>query len=115
MNATLITIPSDEEIRVVSLAIHGEKAQGPEGFTAGFFHSYWQIIGPDLTKEIKEFFLMGSFPHKMNETHIRLIPKISGPRKVADYRPITLCNTNYKIIANFLTKRLQPILSSLIS
>lgn len=114
MNATLIAIPSDDEIRAASLTIDAKKAPGPDGFTTGFFHSYWQIIGPDIIKEIREFFLMGTFPHKMNKTHIRLILKITGLRKVADCRPIALCNTYYKIVAIILTKRLQPILSSLI-
>lgn len=100
MNDALIVIPSDEEIRAASLAIHAEKAPGPDGFTAGFFHTYWQIVGPDLVKEIREFFITRYFFQKMNETHIRLIPKITGPREVSDYKPIALCNIYYKICKN---------------
>ena len=51
----------------------------------------------------------------MNETHVRLIPKTLSAKQVADYRPIALCNTHYKIIAKILTKRLQPHLQQLIS
>lgn len=54
-------------------------------------------------------------PRRMNETHVRLISKGNGPRKVADYRPIALCNVFYKIIAKILTKRLQPVLPLIIS
>lgn len=52
---------------------------------------------------------------RQNETHIRLIPKGSGSRKVADCRPIALCNTHYKIIAKILTRRLKGFLPELIS
>ena len=34
---------------------------------------------------------------------------------VADYRPIALCNVYYNIISKILTKRLQPLLSDIIS
>lgn len=54
-------------------------------------------------------------PRNLNETHIRLIPKIQGPKQVADYRPIALCNVYYKIISKLLTRRLQPLLSHLVS
>lgn len=111
MNTKLILIPTDDEIRAATLSIHADKAPGPDGFTGGFFHYAWNIIGPDVIREIRDLFSSGSFPGRMNETYIRLIPKISGPRKVADYRPISLCNTYYKIVAKNLTKRLQPILN----
>lgn len=51
----------------------------------------------------------------MSETHIRLIPKIHAPKRVADYRPIALCSVYYKIISKLLSRRLQPVLSSVVS
>ena len=115
MNQALIALPTDLEIRAALFSINADKALGPDGFSAGFYQSFWDIIGDDISRDIRGFFSSGEIHRRQNETHVHLIPKISGPRKVADYRPIALCNTHYKIIAKILTKRLQPILSHLIS
>lgn len=68
-----------------------------------------------MVKDIQCLFDTSSLNRRQNETHVRLIPKITGPRKVADYRLIALCTTHYKIIAKILTMRLQPLLQDLIS
>ena len=115
MNQALIALPTDLEIRAALFSINADKALGPDGFSAGFYQSFWDIIGDDISRDIRGFFSSGEIHRRQNETHVRLIPKISGPMTVADYRPIALCNTHYKIIAKILTKRLQPILSHLIS
>lgn len=81
----------------------------------GFYHSFWEIIGKDVASEVKSFFVCGVLHLQHNETHVRLIPKIVGPKKVSDYRPIALCSVHYKIIAKILSKRLQPLLNLLIS
>ena len=46
---------------------------------------------------------------------ISLIPKQSGPETVSQYKPISLCNTVYKIVTKILVQRLKPLLPSLIS
>ncbi|WZY80122.1 hypothetical protein YC2023_026506 [Brassica napus] len=115
MNSRLIEIPSDKEIEEAARSINGGKAPGPDGFSAKFYHSYWHIIGKDVITDVRSFFVTGIIHPQQNETHVRLIPKGSGPRKVADYRPIALCNTHYKIIAKILTRRLKPLLPDLIS
>lgn len=115
MNQKLILIPTDLEIKEAVFSINGGKAPGPDGFSAKFYHSYWHIIGPDVCSDVRQFFLSGDLQPQQNETHVRLIPKTTGARKVAEYRPIALCNTHYKIIAKILTRRLKPLLPSLIS
>lgn len=64
--------------------------------------------------EIQAFFDSGILPAKINETHIGLIPTIQNPQKVADYRPIALCNVYYKIISKLLNSRLQHLLPAII-
>ena len=115
MNVALTAIPTHQEIRDVVFSVNADKAPGPDGFSAGFYHSFWDIIGEDVTTDIRSFFETSTLNRRQNETHVRLIPKVKGPQKVSDYRPIALCSTHYKIIAKVLTKRLKPILSSLIS
>ncbi|KAL0011105.1 hypothetical protein SO802_006213 [Lithocarpus litseifolius] len=48
-------------------------------------------------------------------THIALIPKIQGPETLGNYRPISLCNTGYKIVTKIIVARLRPYLDKLIS
>ena len=114
-NSHLTIIPDRVEVRRAVFAIHADKAPGPDGFSAGFYHSYWDIIGKDIYQDIREFFETGHFHRRQNETHIRLISKVSCPRKVSDFRHISLCNMHYKIIAKILTSRLQPLLLQIIS
>ena len=45
MDEFLIKIPDDLEIKKAVFAIHGEKAPGPEGFSANFYQGFWDIIG----------------------------------------------------------------------
>lgn len=115
MNDTLIAIPSLVEIKEAVFDINSSKAPGPDGFSSKFYQAYWPTIGHDVSREIRSFFASSRLNSRHNETHVRLIPKGLAPRKVGDYRPIALCNVHYKIIAKILTKRLQPILHSLIS
>ena len=51
----------------------------------------------------------------LNCTHIALIPKIQGLETLGNYRPISLCNTVYKVITKIIVARLRPYLDKLIS
>lgn len=72
-------------------------------------------MGHAITKEIQDFFISGDIPFTINTTHIRLIPKITSPKVVSDYRPIALCNVYYKAISKILSLRLKPVLQEAIS
>ena len=111
----LIRRPSAQEIRDAVFSIHADKAPDPYGFSASFFQSNWETVGPDMIKEVQKFFETGVFPPRTNETNVRLIPKILNPQVVADYRPIALCNVFYKTVSKLLSRRMQPLLASIIS
>ena len=115
VNERLIRDPTPEEVREATFAIHPDKAPSPDGFSASFFQANWEVVGPAVTQEIQMFFRSGSLSPSQNETHVRLIPKTTGAKRVADYRPIALCNVYFKIISKMLSLRLKPVLNLIIS
>ena len=68
-----------------------------------------------MVKAVKDFFLSGKMHKKVNNSLIVLIPKIQNPTSFNHFRPISLCNVVYKIIAKILMNKLRPLLPKLIS
>ena len=73
-------------------------APGPDGMSPIFYKSFWHIVGGDVTNAILTALNSGFVPESLNYTFIALIPKIKDPKKVSDFRPISLCNVVYKLI-----------------
>ncbi|GKA83579.1 RNA-directed DNA polymerase, eukaryota, reverse transcriptase zinc-binding domain protein, partial [Tanacetum coccineum] len=77
-------------------------------------HLTWHIVGTDVCKAVKEFFAKGKLLGELNATLITLVPKISTPKKVSDFRPIACCNVLYKSISKIITNRIKNALDSII-
>ena len=54
-------------------------------------------------------------PEYLNRTLITPIPKCNTPESLSNYRPISLCNTVYKIVTKVIVARIHPMLSNLVS
>jgi hypothetical protein len=82
---------------------------------AQFYKRFWDLIGEKVHDEALGVLNGGQMPTGGNETVIVLIPKTLKPDKLKDLRPISLCNTIYKIVAKTVACRLKPVLSEIIS
>ncbi|GJU75163.1 protein LAZ1 [Tanacetum coccineum] len=88
-NCQMVRDISNEEIKAAMFDISDDRAPGPDGYTS-------------ILKEI-------------NHTFIALIPKVSTPLKVNDYRPISCCNVLYKCISKILTNRIIDWIKEVVS
>lgn len=57
---------------------------------------------------------MGELPEEINKTLLVLIPKVTNPQDLSQYRPISLCNVLYKICSKTMANRLRRILDEVI-
>ena len=115
MNQQLTREYSEQKVKVALKQMYPLKAPGPDGMRPLFFQHFWPTCGAVVSKMVLDFLNQGIPPPNFNETHIVLIPKIKEPKRVTDYRPISLCNVTYKIVSKVIANRLKKILPSIIS
>ena len=73
------------------------------------------VVGESVRFEIKQIFRTKKIPEHFNKTLIALIPKQLGPESINHYRPISLCNTVYKIVTKILVHPLKHLMPTLVS
>ena len=115
-DCSLLSAPfSGEEIKRVVMNAPKNKSPGPDGFTSEFFQACWHIVGENVTEAALYLLNGGSWLNQASNTFISLIPKNECADKLDQFRPISLCNSFYKIIAKVLANRLQQVMPKLIS
>uniref|UniRef100_A0A2N9HU49 CCHC-type domain-containing protein n=1 Tax=Fagus sylvatica TaxID=28930 RepID=A0A2N9HU49_FAGSY len=87
MNAELLKPFVKEEVQNALFQMHPSKASGPDG----------RMLG------------------SVNFTHIVLIPKVTAPEQITQFRPISLCNVVYKIASKVLVNWMKSMLPQVIS
>jgi hypothetical protein len=80
-----------------------------DGMNAAFYKASWSWASTDVHKLVSTFYSSGKLPPEINNTHIALIPKTTSPFTPKGFRPISLCNVSYKIIASLLQIALSII------
>ena len=106
---------NSEEVKVALFQIGPTKSPRPDGMNALFYKNFWHIVGNEVIDAVLDFLHTGHMMLDINYTHKFLIPKVKKPEKMADFRPISLCNVIYKIISKVLANRLKLILPQLTS
>ena len=92
------------------------KSPGTDGFTAEFFKVFWIDIGQLLLRCLNYSFEIGELSISQKQGIISIIPKGDKPRELLkNWRPISLLNVSYKILATCLANRIKKILDNLIN
>ncbi|GMI65454.1 hypothetical protein HRI_000214700 [Hibiscus trionum] len=103
-----------EEIWETIRASDGNKAPGPDGMNLDFYKKIWPHIKDKVLRFCEDFY-KGKINDKFyNHSFLAMIPKKESPKMVEDYRPISLVNSLYKIVAKILSKRLSSCISEVV-
>jgi hypothetical protein len=115
MNIGMLRNFTETEVEIALKQMHPLKSPGPDGFSACFYQRSWPIVRAEVCSAVLDFLNNDRFDNALNETYIVLIPKKKNPTCITEYRPISLCNVIYKLIAKVLANKLKQVLVHIIS
>ena len=91
------------------------KSPVSDGLPIDFYKVFWKYLSKPFLDCVRYSYSRGQFSDTQNEGIITLIPKPNRDTlQTANYRPITLLNLDYKIVAKVLSNRLKIHLKDLI-
>ena len=74
-----MVVPFFEEEVVATLKdLNGDKALGPNGYTAALLQSAWAVVKDDIMKVFKNFFEIGKFVRSLSITFLVMVLKKGG-------------------------------------
>lgn len=73
------------------------------------------MVGNSTKEFVEKVFRDLEIPSGVNDTLISFILKCHNPESIGQFRPISLCNTSYKLITKILVNRLRPFFDDLVS
>ncbi|GJZ76875.1 RNA-directed DNA polymerase, eukaryota, reverse transcriptase zinc-binding domain protein [Tanacetum coccineum] len=111
----LESMVSMDVIKAADWDCGSQEAPGLDGYSFMFIKKLWDLLKHDIQSFVVHFFSTGTFPQGSNSAFIMLIPKVSNPLFIKDYRPISVIGIHYKIVAKILANRLSKVIDSIIS
>ena len=92
------------------------KTPGKDGLSAEFYQTFFNELQELFMSMINETYTNGKLGGTLREGILNLIPKPNkDPREIKNLRPITLLNTDYKIIEKIIANRITPSLHEIIN
>ena len=102
------------ELTAALKKMHSNKSPGPDGLTTEFYRIFWNELVDDIVGLFNNNFLMEAMSPSQRESLLRLLHKKNEREFLKNWRPISLLNTDYKILATLLANRLRTTLPDVI-
>ena len=108
------TAPLEEVITLeeltATLRTCADSAPGPDGIPYSFLKHYWKEFGPVILSSWHYSMFTNELPASHKLSYLKLIPKAGkDTRVISNLRPITLSNTDHKLITKTLAGKLTAI------
>ena len=108
---------TEQEVLSALKQMKGGTAPGIDGITVEFVKVFWARIGKLITSSFNEGFDNGSLSSSQCKAVITLIHKGKNLERcdLKNWRPISLTNTDYKLLAKCLAMRLSNVIHDIVS
>lgn len=104
-----------EELKKALLQLGSKKSPGSDGIPIEYYKYFWNDdLGTLYLRMIEAAIAQQSLPANTSESIITLLFKKGDRSAPANYRPISLMNNDYKILAKALANRLAPVLQIIV-
>ena len=90
------------------------RSPGPDGIPAELYRKLGEVFRPLLRRLFSAIGRLSDAPAAFTDGAITMIHKAGPKAVVANYRPITLLNSDYRLLARVLAARLQRVLGGVI-
>ena len=104
-----------EEVKHTNVYLPSGKSPGPDRIPNAFYKTLSNVVSPILTKVFNESVVRGSLPSTMMDGTISMLYKKDTRDDPRHYRPITLLNSDYKILMRILTQRMNEAVVQFVS
>lgn len=112
---TLVSPPTAEEVFKALRHMKTGVSPGPDGLTVEFYKTYWSLLQEHLVQMVRKAVLGEEVPTSFGQGRVVLLPKEGGDRGDPNsWRPVTLLNTDYKLVARIVCARLQRVLPEVV-
>ena len=106
---------SIDEVKDAIKGMKNSSCPGSDGLPAEFYKVFWKDIGTCFYNNVVETYAEGKFSESARTGILNLIPKGNkDTRLLANLRPITLLNVDYKIVEKCVANRMIPCLCDII-
>lgn len=103
-----------EEVFNVLKILKPNKSPGEDGIISEFYLLYWNTIKAEFMSLLREIFEQKRLSDSQYKGVLTLLHKGGERDNIKNWRPLTLLNCDYKIIAKILAERLKIVLPKLI-
>ena len=109
-NAKLLKPLTVEEVAEALKQLPKGKAPGIDAIPTEFYQELWEDLKFDIFNFASESIHQAHISDELNISKIAPLPKTEDRSRIQNFRPISLLNTLYKVIAKIYANRMKPLL-----
>ena len=106
---------TEKECAEALARMNNNKSPGSDGLTVEFYKCFWSKIKDMLINSLNEGHRKQQLSPSQNMAVLALLFKKGNKNSLHNWRPISILNVDYKILAQVLSKRLQTVVTSIVS